>query len=217
MAETVHCNTCNLDYKNKQSHKKHLNTSRHKERSTNANIVVFTCICEKSYSYNQSLRLHQKTCKLYQTSDQEPNPPDNVAISSYVQQLRIENNDLRKRIESFQHELIELRAQVERIHVKNIEKDHKRIKPVHRTKINKDTRNLVANKQEHTCGRCKLELSPYFQLDHIIGLQFGGTNEESNLMALCCECHAIKSIRENQRRKQIKDAILNIIKEEIPV
>lgn len=106
MDETVHCNTCNFDFKNNQCYKKHLNTNRHIERSTNANIVVFTCICKKSYSYQQSLRLHQKTCELYKTSDKESAPSKNNNImSSQVQQLRIENNDLRK-------ELNELKAQV---------------------------------------------------------------------------------------------------------
>ena len=86
---------------------------------------------------------------------------------------------------------------------------------VKRKKINKETRKHIADGQQNTCGECKLELSPYFELDHVIGLQFGGTDDESNLMALCRECHAIKSIRENQRRKLIKDAIQTILKADI--
>jgi 5-methylcytosine-specific restriction protein A len=82
-----------------------------------------------------------------------------------------------------------------------------------RKKINKEVRRLVADKQQNTCGECKLLLTPYFQIDHIIGLQFGGTDDESNLMALCCECHAIKSIGENQCRKQIQNAIQTILRE----
>jgi 5-methylcytosine-specific restriction endonuclease McrA len=76
-----------------------------------------------------------------------------------------------------------------------------------RKKINKDTRQRIAEQQKNRCGDCKLALTPYFELDHIIGLQFGGTDEESNLMALCRECHAKKSITENQCRKQIQDSI----------
>ena len=82
-----------------------------------------------------------------------------------------------------------------------------------RKKINKKTRQLIADKQKNACGECKLALTPYFELDHIIGLQFGGTDEESNLMALCRECHAKKSIGENQCRKQIQDAIKTILRE----
>jgi len=84
-----------------------------------------------------------------------------------------------------------------------------------RKKINKDVRQHVVDKQENACGMCKLTLTPYFEIDHIIGLQFGGTDDEANLMALCRECHAKKSITENQCRPQIKDAIQTILREKI--
>jgi 5-methylcytosine-specific restriction endonuclease McrA len=237
MEETIHCNTCNLDFKNNPTYKKHLNTNRHIERSTNSNIVIFTCICGKSYSYSQSLRLHQRTCELYQNSDEKPNPSINMIISSrIVQQLRIENNDLREKQKSFHNELDELRAQIALLQDKEIQPHEMKAKPavhveqdrdtdrVHqqnikrrdkRKKINKDTRKRIVDNQENTCGECKLVLSPYFELDHVIGLQFGGTDDESNLMALCRECHAIKSIKENQRRKLIKDAIQTILNVDI--
>ena len=86
-----------------------------------------------------------------------------------------------------------------------------------RKKINKDMRQHVVNKQENACGMCKLTLTPYFEIDHIIGLQFGGTDDEANLMALCRECHAKKSITENQCRPQIKDAIQTILREKLGV
>ena len=115
MEGTIHCNTCNLDFKSNHCYKKHLNTARHIERSTNANIVIFTCICGKSYSYSQSLRLHQKTCQLYLTSDKESAPSNNNKImSSQVQQLRIENNDLREKQKACEQEVAELKAQIEK-------------------------------------------------------------------------------------------------------
>ena len=86
-----------------------------------------------------------------------------------------------------------------------------------RKKISKDMRQHVVNKQGNACGMCKLVLTPYFELDHIIGLQFGGTDDEANLMALCRECHAEKSIKENQCRPQIKDAIQTILREKLGV
>jgi len=73
-------------------------------------------------------------------------------------------------------------------------------------------RKHIAEKQGKTCGDCKAELTSYFEIDHIIGLQFGGTDDESNLMALCCECHAKKSVAENQCRKKI-NAIQDILRE----
>ena len=86
-----------------------------------------------------------------------------------------------------------------------------------RKKISKEVRQHVVNKQENACGMCKLVLTPYFELDHIIGLQFGGTDDEANLMALCRDCHAKKSIKENQCRPQIKDAIQTILRENFVV
>jgi 5-methylcytosine-specific restriction endonuclease McrA len=57
-------------------------------------------------------------------------------------------------------------------------------------------------------------LTPYYEIDHIIGLQFGGTDDDSNLMALCRECHGMKSIAE---RDQIKDAIKTIVREKLGI
>lgn len=83
-----------------------------------------------------------------------------------------------------------------------------------RKKINNVVRQQIVEKQQNTCGECKQLLSlPYFQLDHIIGLQFGGTDEESNLMALCGECHNIKSICENRHKKDIQEYIHSIWKD----
>ena len=86
-----------------------------------------------------------------------------------------------------------------------------------RKKISKDMRQHVVNKQENACGICKLLLSPYFEIDHIIGLQFGGTDDEANLMALCRECHIKKSIKENRYKEQIKDAIQTIFRENVDI
>lgn len=47
------------------------------------------------------------------------------------------------------------------------------------------------------CCMCKRVVDLYdSQLDHRVALQFGGTNDESNLWTLCAECHDGKSARE---------------------
>jgi 5-methylcytosine-specific restriction protein A len=104
-------------------------------------------------------------------------------------------------------------------HSRTIRNDHSTLNPVpkRRGKISKEARQKIADKQNNVCGECKLALTPYFQVDHTIGLQFGGTDDESNLMALCCECHAIKSIGENQCRKRIQEAIHTILKENLSI
>ena len=80
-----------------------------------------------------------------------------------------------------------------------------------RSKITPSLRLEIKERQNHTCGMCKKQLSDIFQLDHTVALQFGGTNDPDNLMALCCECHATKSIRENKYKHKIRSAILKIL------
>lgn len=38
-----------------------------------------------------------------------------------------------------------------------------------------------------------------YQIDHIIELRYGGTNDRSNLQALCPGCHATKTNNENTK------------------
>ena len=42
-------------------------------------------------------------------------------------------------------------------------------------------------------GRCV----PAEEVDHIVPLKAGGTNDRSNLQALCKACHSAKTMREN--------------------
>jgi len=215
------CNTC----KSYEYYKKHLITNRHVARSTNANIITFSsCVCGRAYSHHQSLYVHRKKCEKHKSIKPTATTPTPVLPDAVWN----------KRMESIEHDICELRAHVAFLLDKNMQTPvHNEIKenkdseqketqvsePVFhiisrdkRKKINKETRKRIADSQQNTCGECKLPLSPYYQIDHIIGLQFGGTNDESNLMALCCECHCIKSIKENQRRKQIKEAIQTILR-----
>lgn len=86
-----------------------------------------------------------------------------------------------------------------------------------RKHISKSMRQTIIEKQQNSCGECKRVLTSFFQIDHIIALQFGGTDDEFNLMALCCECHAMKSITENRCRTQIQEAIQTILREKLNI
>ena len=110
--EALHCNSCNLNFKNNTCYKKHFKTSRHIKRSTNANIVVFGCICGRSYMYHQSLYVHHKKCAQYQQSKKvNPSPPaENVSF--LVQQLQTEKNEMREKLISFEKEHEEMKAQI---------------------------------------------------------------------------------------------------------
>lgn len=54
----------------------------------------------------------------------------------------------------------------------------------------------VAANQKWQCGHCKSILDASYEVDHILALFKGGTNDESNLIALCRNCHGNKTVNE---------------------
>lgn len=63
--------------------------------------------------------------------------------------------------------------------------------------VSESRKKYVASKQNWKCGQCQHLLSASFEIDHVIRLDRGGTNEVDNLVALCRECHGEKTILEN--------------------
>ena len=62
----------------------------------------------------------------------------------------------------------------------------------------------VAASQEWKCKKCVTTLSSAFQIDHIIPKCQGGTNDVSNLQALCPNCHALKTQKEPKPARKVK-------------
>lgn len=54
----------------------------------------------------------------------------------------------------------------------------------------------VAAGQQWKCGHCKATLDETYEVDHILALYKGGSNDESNLVALCPNCHRKKTVAE---------------------
>lgn len=54
----------------------------------------------------------------------------------------------------------------------------------------------VAANQQWKCGHCSTVLNASYEVDHILALYKGGTNDESNLVALCRNCHGRKTVEE---------------------
>jgi hypothetical protein len=54
----------------------------------------------------------------------------------------------------------------------------------------------VAASQQWKCGNCKTTLDETYEVDHKLALYKGGTNDESNLVALCPHCHRKKTVDE---------------------
>lgn len=54
----------------------------------------------------------------------------------------------------------------------------------------------VAAGQSWKCGSCTATLDETYEVDHRLALYKGGSNEESNLVALCPHCHRKKTVEE---------------------
>ena len=137
--------------------------------------------------------------------------------------LIMKKEETDKRIVKVTQENIELTATIAclRAKISSLEKQLEQQTKIHTTivqhgrrRINKQVRQTIATNQDHKCNDCKTTLTAYFQIDHLIGLQYGGTDEIDNLQALCGDCHTKKSIIENRVRNKIRDAIRTIITEE---
>ena len=74
---------------------------------------------------------------------------------------------------------------------KNIARLHKPTKKGKRS-VSETKKKYVASLQNWQCKHCQQQLSAWFEVDHIKGLEFGGSNDVDNLQALCRECHAKK-------------------------
>ena len=68
------------------------------------------------------------------------------------------------------------------------------------TKESRNVTNLakkkVAADQEWKCGDCQSTLDESYEVDHKLALFRGGTNDISNLVALCRNCHGKKTMAE---------------------
>jgi hypothetical protein len=65
---------------------------------------------------------------------------------------------------------------------------------IHKRSVSETKKKFVASKQNWHCSGCQQQLDATFEVDHIIELQDGGTNDVSNLTAMCRNCHGQKTM-----------------------
>ncbi len=65
--------------------------------------------------------------------------------------------------------------------------------PINKRNVSAKTKKLVASRQNWRCGICGRQLDETFEVDHIIPLYKGGSNEMDNLVALDPICHRKKT------------------------
>ena len=63
--------------------------------------------------------------------------------------------------------------------------------------VSETKKKFVASQQSWTCGHCQKQLPAWFEVDHKIRLDNGGSNHVDNLVALCRDCHGRKTAMEN--------------------
>lgn len=63
--------------------------------------------------------------------------------------------------------------------------------------VSETKKKFVASRQGWKCGDCQQQLNAWFEVDHKIRLEHGGSNHVDNLLALCRECHGKKTTIEN--------------------
>ena len=62
--------------------------------------------------------------------------------------------------------------------------------------VSETKKKWVASQQNWGCKNCKNQLNAWFEVDHVIKLEHGGSNNVENLVALCRECHGEKTAKE---------------------
>jgi HNH endonuclease len=68
---------------------------------------------------------------------------------------------------------------------------------IHKRNVTSLTKKMIASNQEWKCGTCSQTLDYTYEIDHYIPLFKGGSNDVSNLIALCRNCHGKKTLLEN--------------------
>lgn len=63
--------------------------------------------------------------------------------------------------------------------------------------VSETRKKYVASNQDWKCATCGNQLDHTFEIDHKLRLEYGGGNDVQNLVALCRNCHGIKTASEN--------------------
>jgi hypothetical protein len=68
--------------------------------------------------------------------------------------------------------------------------------PATKRNVSETKKKFVASSQDWKCGDCQQQLDHTYEIDHRLRLQYGGSNDINNLVALCPHCHRKKTATE---------------------
>lgn len=66
----------------------------------------------------------------------------------------------------------------------------------HKRNVSALLKKKIAASQQWKCSSCNSMLDETYEVDHVLALDHGGTNDPSNLRALCPHCHRKKTVDE---------------------
>jgi hypothetical protein len=62
--------------------------------------------------------------------------------------------------------------------------------------VSETKKKFVAAQQSWKCEHCDRQLPAWYEVDHVVRLEHGGSNNVDNLVALCRDCHGKKTAME---------------------
>lgn len=66
----------------------------------------------------------------------------------------------------------------------------------HKRNVSESKKKYIASSQKWSCAHCQQMLDNTYEVDHVIPLYKGGTNDLTNLEALCRNCHGKKTFKD---------------------
>ncbi len=117
----------------------------------------------------------------------------NIPPNNYVKNTNFQNN-FRKRQQANMVNSINPNANTGSTNINLIKNPSGNKK--HKRNVSESKKKFIASNQKWKCAHCENLLDNTYEVDHIIALYKGGTNELNNLEALCRNCHGKKTFME---------------------
>ena len=73
-----------------------------------------------------------------------------------------------------------------------------------RKRFSAQARFRIVHDQDFKCALCQYKIPVDFNIDHVVPLWDGGTNDRSNLQGVCVTCHGAKTVVEARTRCERK-------------